>query len=96
MDKFPLPQAPFKNREDEIAHLRALIAEKEKNLAEIGLRKESLAPAREILAEYKTVPTVQTLHPEYEIKKEEVEKIVLKLAPEEHDKQVSELIVLAK
>jgi tRNA isopentenyl-2-thiomethyl-A-37 hydroxylase MiaE len=94
--KFPLPKTPFKNPEEEIAHLRSLIAEKEKDLENIGLKKENLASARETIAEYKTVPTAYALHPEYEIKKEEVEKIVLKLSPEEHDKKISELINLAK
>ncbi|MEK7116936.1 MAG: hypothetical protein AAB837_02115, partial [Patescibacteria group bacterium] len=94
--KFPLPQNPFKNTEDEITHLRRLIAEKEKALENIGLKKEALAPTREILAEYKTAPAPSVLHSEYEIKKEEIEKIVLKLSPEEHDKQISELVLLAK
>lgn len=62
----------------------------------MGLKKESLAPARETLAEYKTTLARETLHPDYEIKGEEVEKIALKLSPEEHDKQISELILLAK
>ncbi len=94
--KFPLPQKPFKNTEDEISHLRNLIAEKEKALEDIGVKKEDLTPTREILAEYKTVPAEATLHPEYEIKKEEVEKIILKLSPEEHDRQISGLVLLAK
>ena len=94
--KFPLPKEPFKNPEDEISHLRKLIAEKEKDLENIGLKKEALTPTRETLAQYKTVPVTSALHPEYEIKKEEIEKIALKLSPEEHDKQINELIKLAK
>src|SRR3989338_1325546 len=94
--KFPLPKEPFKNREDEISHLRKLIAEKEKNLANIGLKKDFLTPAKEAITEYKTAPTTSALHPEYEIKKEEIDKIVLKLSPEEHDKQINELVNLAK
>src|SRR3989338_1325545 len=86
--KFPLPKEPFKNREDEISHLRKLIAEKEKNLENIGLKKDFLTPAKEAVTEYKTAPTTSALHPEYEIKKEEIDKIVLKLSPEEHDKQI--------
>src|SRR3989344_2508991 len=94
--KFPLPKEPFKNREDEISHLRKLIAEKEKNLENIGLKKDFLTPAKEAITEYKTAPTTSALHPEYEIKKEEIDKIVLKLSPEEHDKQINELVNLAK
>lgn len=94
--EFPLPKTPFKNPEDEISHLRKLIAEKEKDLENIGLKKESLQPARETLAEYKTTPSSAVLHPEYEIKKEEVNEIILKLSPEEHDKQINKLVLLAK
>lgn len=94
--KFPLPQNSFKNPEEEIAHLRRLIAEKEKNFEDIGLKKEGLSSAKETLAQYKVVPSQTVLHPEYEIKKEEVDDLALKLAPEEHDKQISQLVKLAK
>lgn len=94
--KFPLPDAPFKNTEDEISHLRKLIAEKEKDLENIGLKKENLAPAKETLAQYKVVAPSSALHSEYEIKPVEIEKIVIKLSPEEHDKQINELVNLAK
>ena len=93
---FELPKTPFKNPEEELAHLRKLIAEKEKNLEEAGLRKETFAPARESLAEYKRERSSVVLHNDFEIKKEEVDRIVLKLSPEEHDRQVSELVKLAK
>ena len=94
--KFATPESPFKNPEDELTHLRKLIAEKEKNLEDIGLKKESLTVAKETLAEYKVASASTTLHPEYEIKSEDIEKIILKIAPEEHDKQMSELVKLAK
>lgn len=76
--------------------MRKLIAEKEKHLENIGLKKESLATTRETLAEYKAAPSATTLHPEYEIKSEKIEEIAVKLSPEEHDKQISELVKLAK
>ncbi len=91
-----LPQAPFKNKEEEIAHLRGLIAEKEKALEQIGMKKEDLSPAREALAEYKVVPETQALHPEFNLPQAEIEAIVLKITPEPHDKQISELVKLAK
>ena len=95
-NQFPLPKTPFENPEEEISHLQKLIAEKEKALKNIGLKTETLTPARQILAEYKTVPITRALHPEYEIKKEEIDKIVLKLSPEEHDRQIDELMRVAK
>ena len=96
MNNFPLPISPFKTPEEEISHLRELIALKEKDLENINVKKEPLTLARETLAEYKTVPASAVLHPEYEIKNEEAEKIVLKISPEEHDKQISALVILAK
>src|SRR3989344_4070233 len=95
-NQFPLPKTPFKNPEEEISHLQKLIAEKEKALKDIGLKTETLTPARQTLAEYKTVPIAIALHPEYEMKKEGIDKIILKLSPEEHDKQIDELMKLAK
>lgn len=94
--KFSPPKLPFKNSDEEINHLRKLISEKEKALETIGLRKESLSSAREVLAEYKVAPASTTLHSEYEMKKEEVQELILKISPEEHDKQISQLVLLAK
>src|SRR3989344_9656796 len=94
--KFPLPATPFKNPEEEISHLRRLITEKEKALEDIGIRKEELSEARETLAQYKTVAVSQTLHPIFAIPEAELNRIVLKISPEEHDKQISELVKLAK
>lgn len=94
--KFPLPKEPFKNPEEEMAHLRQFIAEKQKDLDRIGLKKEDLAPEREALAQYKALAPAAALHPEYEIKKEELDKIALKLSPEEHDSKIEELLRIAK
>ena len=91
-----MPATPFKNPEEEISHLRSLIAEKEKALEDIGVKKEELAGARETLAQYKTVAVNQTLHPIFAIPEAELNKIVLKISPEEHDKQINELVKLAK
>lgn len=93
---FERPETPFKNPEEEIAHLRKLIYEKEQNLNSVGLQKDTFSPAREMIAEYKREQPKKVLHEDFEIKKEDVDKIVLKLAPEEHDRQVSELVKLAK
>lgn len=96
MNNFPLPKSPFKSPEEEISHLRELIAQKEKDLESIGLKKEGISVTRETLAEYKKAPASLSLHPEYEMKNEEVESVALKLSPEEHDTQITELIRLAK
>lgn len=96
LGKFPLPEAPFKNPEEEISHLRKLIAEKEKNLEALGIKKESLTPTKEALSEYKTIPAKTILKEGFTMSGEEADRIILKLSPEEHDKQVSELVKLAK
>lgn len=96
MNKFPLPSEPFKNPEEEIAHLRKFIEEKEKALQEIGLQKEELTTTKEVVSEYKVTPAKETLHQDFELKKEEIEQIVLKISPEEHDVQINELVKLAK
>lgn len=90
-----LPRIPFRNPEEELAHLRKLVAEREKALEDVGLKKDDLASAREVLAEYKVAPT-SVLHQEANLSTDETEKIVLKLAPESHDRQINELLVLAK
>lgn len=94
--KFNTPKIPFKNREEEITHLRRLIAEKEKNLEQIGLQKEEMVSAREVLAEYKRIPTKEVLNKDFVLPETEVEEIILKISPEEHDKQISKLVSLAK
>lgn len=94
--KFPLPQNPFKNPEEEILHLRKLIAEKERASQEIGLMRDDLHATKETLSQYKLTRIDQTLHQDLEIPKAEVESIVLKLLPEEHDVKIRELVLLAK
>ena len=91
-----IPNVPFKNREEEMTHLRKLIAEKEKALEEVGIKKDDLAVARDVVADYKTIPQSKVIAPEFKISEEDVEQITLKLAPEEHDKKVSGLVLLAK
>ncbi|MBN2094356.1 MAG: TraM recognition domain-containing protein [Candidatus Zambryskibacteria bacterium] len=93
---FELPKNQFKNPEDEIAHLRRLVAEKEKNLENLGVKQESLKSARETLSQYKKISDYEVLHPEYAINEEEKKEIVLRLSPEEHDKQIIELVRLAE
>jgi hypothetical protein len=86
--KFPLPSSQFKNPEEEIAHLRNLIAEKEKHLENLNIKGEDLAEARRTLAQYKVAKTDEVLHPEFKIDSSELDKIVLKLLPEEHTSEL--------
>jgi hypothetical protein len=94
--KFPLPKSAFKNPEEEIAHLRRLITEKENASEALGLKKDDLSHARETISEYKTIPSKQVLDSKYALSYEDTQKIALHLSPEEHDRQISELVVLAR
>lgn len=94
--KFISPSKPFSNNEEEILHLRKLIKNKEEALEKIGINKNDLYPTRQVIAEYKVAPTKEVLQDNYSLKEEEKESIVLNISPEEHDKQVSSLVLLAK
>lgn len=95
-NRFALPQTPFKTTDEEIAHLKKVIEEKEKALSDLNIKKDDLAVARETLALYKSSSAQDVLHNEFQIDTHEVEKIVIELSPEPHDKQISELVLLAR
>jgi hypothetical protein len=83
----------FVNPEEEINFLRERLAEKEK---EASFSKES-APVnheKEVIREYSEKPAREILHHEKVLGEQEVERIVLDLKPEEHDKQMEELLGL--
>jgi hypothetical protein len=94
--KFSSPASPFKNSEEEIAHLRQLISEKERASENLGLKREDLVEARETLAQYKTAKHAEVLHPSFALNEATVGELALKLAPEEHDTQIAELMKLVK
>lgn len=95
-NKFQTKEGPFKTPEEEIMHLRKVIAEKEKSYSDIGLNKEDLKSAKEVVSEYKTTPRDRVLHPELNILDDQIEEIKLKISPEEHDVQIKELLKIAK
>ncbi len=94
--KFPLPTSPFKTPEEEIAHLRKLASEKEKIFDSLGIKKDELAVMRDTLAQYKVTPANHVLDQKLEMKRSETEEFAIKLEPEEHDKKIHELVLLAK
>lgn len=86
---------PFKNKEEEINHLRKVIAEKENALNNLGIKKDELAVARQVLSEYKVAPP-NVIDPNFALNQNAIEDIVLNISKEEHDKQIIELVKLAK
>lgn len=91
-----IPKKPFENPNDELNHLRRIVAEKEQALEKLGIKKDPIATTREVLSGYKMINDKEVIHPSFGIAKNEVEEFVLKLSPEEHDKQISALVRLAK
>ncbi len=86
------PKTPmqFTSPHEEIAFLRAQIAEKERSASLVGQTLERPAIAQEKILEYKAEPAEKILTPEYHIKSYEIEKVV-KLGGE-HKETVDELV----
>lgn len=82
----------FKNPEEELAFLRAHIAEKEKALIEKGkdFSRESLA--HETIKEYKKYEPKEVLDKKSIVNEKETEALVLRLKPESHDSKMEELL----
>ncbi len=86
----PSAPAQFTTPHEEIAFLRAQIAEKERMATALGQILERPAIAQEKILEYKARPAEQVLSPEYRIKSDEIEKVVNLGA--EHKETVDELV----
>lgn len=85
-----LPQ--FRSVEEEVAFLRAHLAEKEKAIADSGIEKKREDITSETIKAYKELPTAEVLHPTQEMSQGEQEALVLRLAPESHDRTMEELL----
>lgn len=92
MEGLNLNNAPkFKSPEEELAFLRAHIAEKEKALRESGEKTNRESLAEQVVSEYQKYEPKEVLEKKVIMKEPELEKVVLRLAPEEHDKKIEEL-----
>jgi hypothetical protein len=82
----------FKNAQEELDFLRAHVAEREKVLSGQGkeINKEDIAHG--VISSYRSYEPKEVLEKEVIIEKEEVEKLVLRLKPEEHDNKMEELL----
>ncbi len=89
-ENVPSAPAQFTSPHEEIAFLRAQIAEKERSASLVGQTLERPAIAQEKILEYKAQPVIQVLSPDYHIKAEEIEKVVNLGA--EHKETVDELV----
>ena len=87
-----LPSPRFTSPQEEIDFLRASLAEKEKSVRAAGLEVRRDDLARETINAYKSLPNEDALHPSVRMPQIERDKIVLRLAPETHDRVMEELL----
>lgn len=93
MESFEAKQLPqFQSAEEEVAYLRAHLAEQEKTLAAQGLEASREAIANDTIQAYKEMETSAVLHPTQQMPAAETEGLVLRLKPEPHDSVMEELL----
>ena len=85
----------FKTPEEELQFLRAHVARREEELKQIGeLERVSEHAVKDIIGEYKKIPTEELIHKDNKMSKGDTEGIVLRLKPEPHDSVMEELLGL--
>ncbi len=93
MESFSLNNAPkFKTPEEELVFLRAQIAEREKAIAGSGQEVVKEQAAHEILGQYRKFEPADVMHSSAIMKTPDVQNLVLRLHPENHDKKMEELL----
>lgn len=93
MEGFNLNQAPkFQSPEEELAYLRAHIAEREHALKNSGVEGSKNELVHSVIESYKKIDTKEVLHPKQVLKEEQAQELVLNLKPETHDRQMEELL----
>lgn len=93
MENLGLKNTPkFESPEEELAFLRAHLAEKEKALIDKGqdIDKEYLAHG--VISEYKKHDPKDVMHSSVVLKESDVGALVLRLKPESHDSKMEELL----
>lgn len=93
MESFEAKQLPqFRSAEEEVAYLRAHLAEQEKALAASGMESSREQIAHDTIQAYKKMETGAVLHPAQQMPAAETEGFVLRLKPEPHDSVMEELL----
>lgn len=92
-ERFAAPSVQkFKSPEEELAYLRARIAEKEQELETGGNKLERERLAKREVQEYAAAPAATVLHETVVLPEHDSIRAALKLEPEEHDKQMDGLL----
>lgn len=81
----------FKNPQEEVAFLRAELERRHQETVAENIEKKPQEIAHETISAYKNALTEDVLHEDHAMSEHEQDQIVLKLRPEEHDKQIEEL-----
>ena len=93
MENFEPKVVPqFKSAEEEVAFLRAHLAEQEKAMAERGVEASREQLASDTIRAYQGMSTRQVLAPAAQLPTAEKEGLVLRLKPEQHDAVMEELL----
>ncbi len=93
MEGFQLGSSPkFRSPEEEIEFLRARIAEREKQIENLGNGVESEKVVAEVVESYKQADAKDILHETRVMPEHKVEELVLQLKPETHDRKMEELL----
>ena len=93
MEKLDLSDTPkFKTPEEELAFLRAHIAEKEKALQSQGQEVNKELLTHNVVEQYKKYQPTEVMHKTAVMKEHEMDKLVLRLHPEPHDNKMEELL----
>ncbi|MHB1316231.1 MAG: type IV secretory system conjugative DNA transfer family protein [Minisyncoccota bacterium] len=90
------PDVPkkFKSPEEEIAYLRDQVSARENELREKKVWSSNETAVSEQISKYKDKISGDVLHENYVLPDKKIEEVVLNLAPELHDKKMSELLGL--
>lgn len=93
-ERLQKPSFTFKSPEEELAYLRARVAEKEQELEVPTSQFERDRIAKREVQEYAATPPAQILHEAVIQPEHDTVRDALKLEPEEHDKQIDGLLRL--
>lgn len=85
------PVQPLSSPEEELAHLRAQIEAKERELASLKRERPREDIAKEKLNAHVQAPAAHVLHSEYQMQEPEAARLALNLDPESDDETMAEL-----
>jgi hypothetical protein len=94
MEFAPQTSEKFKTPQEELVYLREQVKLRENELAEKNIHAERADIVAEKISKYRDVSAPDVLHKNYILSEQKTEGIVLNLAPEKHDKKMSELLAL--